>query len=588
MLQTLFFIIFLFFSTSVNAIAKFNTTYQTYYKVEESGNTHVTFVINQTNNLSVVFATEYGISINSTKIKNVKISDEGVLVIPEVNQNENQTVISFPFAKKIVGKDKIHRFSIEYDTEDIALKQGNTWQINIPRFESDENVTDQTTILIVPASFTQPAYIDPKPDLVNGNNYYFSSKVLANRPISAIFGKNQYYKSTLDYFIQNNQTFKIETFVALPPDTSYQSVYYEKIEPEPIKVERDLDGNVLAYYQLNPNQSLKVTATVFFKTDFLPRLNKQNKLLSYTEKNNIWNWGNNIFTIPEVKDLSSPKAIYDYVVSKLTYDYQKINRDGTVRVPASDSLKNYQSAICTDFTDLFIAMARKAGIPARELQGLGISDNPNLKPISSTKDVLHAWPEFFDQNSGKWIQVDPTWGNTTRGVDYFNKLDFNHLVFAIHGQEFDKPRPAGGYKEPGKKTKDIQIEPIPEIQLPKAQAKIIGITKNGHWYELEIKNDSGVFLYGQADIMPTKYTEGIQVDLILAPLEKIKIKLKSKTLIFDSPGTQEVIIKINEQELSYPISNQIIFSKGTIFTIVITILGFLTLFTRSLLLRKRK
>lgn len=593
MRKIIFFISFFILVTflrpsSANAIAKFNTAYQTYYKVEENGNTHVTFVVNQTNNLSIVYATEYGISINETKIKNVKVSDEGVLITPEVSRGENQTTISFPFAKKVVGKDKVHRFSIEYDTEDIVNRQGNTWQINIPRFESDENITDQTAILVVPEGFSQPAYIDPKPDLINGNNYYFSSKILANKPISAIFGKNQYYKSSLDYYIQNSQNSKIETYITLPPNTSYQSVYYEKIEPFPERIEKDPDGNVLAYYQLSPNESKQITAQLYFKTDFLPRQNIVAKNSTYIEKNKIWNYDDNLFTIPEVKGLSSPKAIYDYVSSKLEYDYQKINRDGTVRIPASESLKNFHSAICTDFTDLYVTLARKAGIPARELEGLALSENPDLKPISTTQDVLHAWPEFYNETIGNWVQVDPTWGSTTRGIDYFNKLDFNHLVFAIHGTSPDKPFPAGAFKNPSKKSKDIKIEAITEISLPKGEIKINSLSKNSRWYDLQIQNTSGVFVTGPLEVSETKYTEKYLTEVNLAPFEKQTIKLKSIGTLFASQEPEAVIIKLNEQQLTYQFESQSLYSKSYLFAIISLILGIITWLTRGLLLRRRK
>ena len=73
----------------------------------------------------------------------------------------------------------------------------------------------------------------------------------------------------------------------------------------------------------------------------------------------------------------------------------------------------------------------------RELEGMAISDNPNLKPIitSPSQDILHAWPGTLIPLL-KWIQVDPTWG--VLPFDYFNKLDFNHQ-FVIHGQDPEYP-----------------------------------------------------------------------------------------------------------------------------------------------------
>jgi len=49
--------------------------------------------------------------------------------------------------------------------------------------------------------------------------------------------------------------------------------------------------------------------------------------------------------------------------------------------------------------------------------------------------------------------VDPTWGNTTGGVDYFNTFDFDHLAFVVKGISSTYPVPAGGYKLTGDENK---------------------------------------------------------------------------------------------------------------------------------------
>ena len=85
--------ILLFFPKQINALAKFNTTYQINYRVEDDGITHVNFVINQKNNLSVVYATDFGISVNETKLENIKVKDEGMYVTPEVIKSLNQTFL---------------------------------------------------------------------------------------------------------------------------------------------------------------------------------------------------------------------------------------------------------------------------------------------------------------------------------------------------------------------------------------------------------------------------------------------------------------------------------------------------------------
>ena len=110
-----------------------------------------------------------------------------------------------------------------------------------------------------------------------------------------------------------------------------------------------------------------------------------------------------------------------------------------------------------EFTDVFIAIARAAGIPARESVGYAYTSNGRLRPLSFVADVLHAWPEYYDTDQHVWVPIDPTWASTTGGVNYFDKLDFNHIVFAHYGVTSDYPYPAGFYRKNGKTTKDVTV-----------------------------------------------------------------------------------------------------------------------------------
>lgn len=584
-LLTIFFGIF---ASTTNAITKFDTKYQVYYRVEESGNTKVTFVITQTNNLSVVYATEYGISLNETKISNLKITDESTVIQnPSVVKSQNQTVISFPFANKVVGKNKVKNFTIEYETPEIVSKQGATWQINIPRFESSESISEQTAILSLPEKFPQPAYVDPKPDIVNNNTYYFSSKSMANKPISAIFGKAQYYSAKIDYHLANEQSSTASKSITLPPNTTYQTVSYVNIDPKPESIKQDDDGNLLAYYDLKANQSIDIKVELNIKTDFQAKANLFTKKNSYLDSNQIWNFNDTTFTMPEIKNLTSPKSIYDYVTNKLKYDYQKINESGTVRQPASEVLKNPMSAICTDFTDLFVTLSRKAGIPARELEGIAITDNQDLKPISNKIDLLHAWPEYFDKEKNTWIQVDPTWGNTTRGLDYFTKLDFNHIVFAIHGISPLEPVPAGGFRKNNSQDKYIQINPTEEFIFPDSKPIPSLASKGLNQAKLTIFNPQGTYLYGQIEVAENGYLKQYNGNINVPPFSQVEVLLQTKTFSFVDTTSSESIITING--INYPVkSNQEQVSSPFLFAIGGILLGASTFIARSLLLRRQR
>ncbi|HEX9007899.1 MAG TPA: transglutaminase domain-containing protein [Patescibacteria group bacterium] len=568
------------------ALAKFSTNYQINYTVAPTGITHVKFFINQKNNLSVVYATDFSLSVNNTKINNVRVVDENVVIPADVTKTRNQTSISFSFTNKIVGKDKNHFFSVEYDTEDVATKFGNTWQINIPKLEQDENLTDQNIILTVPPDFPKPAYIDPNPSVVINNVYYFSGSQLANKPIGAVFGLSQFFKANLDYHLVNDLDNSVEQSIALPPDTNYQSVFIENIDPKPIRFETDEDGNLLAFYKLNAHTKLNISVAESIKVNFRPSPEKDVPVQKYLATNQIWDFESNIFTIPEVQNLTTPKAIYDYVSDKLNYDYQKVNQNQSQHYSASESLKNSSSAICTDFTNVFVALARKTGIPAREIEGYAFSENSDLKPLSLTQDVLHAWPEYYDQDKHTWIQVDPTWANTTHGVDYFNKLDLNHITFVIHGIDPFSPVSAGGYKVGSSKTKDVDIQPLNEISFPDPTIEIKSVDQNNDKIEITFKNVSGIGYHNDLSVENTKYFTSYTAPIVIAPFTEKKIEMDLINRPYLKPVGIKAIIYLNGQRLERNLTIQPLIPTFALLSGAVVILGSVALTARRIHFRR--
>ena len=189
------------------------------------------------------------------------------------------------------------------------------------------------------------------------------------------------------------------------------------------------------------------------------------------------------------KVYTTPREIYDYVVQTLTYDYKRATQI-PIRKGAAQALETPNNAICMEFTDLFIAIARAAGIPAREAVGYAHTTNARLRPLSFVSDVLHAWPEYYDEGRQIWIPVDPTWADTTGGVNYFDKLDFNHIVFSYHGKSSEYPFPAGFYKKAGENSKDVSVS-FAKL-LPREGTPALEVT-----YNVPSKVTSGFTFRGQ-------------------------------------------------------------------------------------------
>lgn len=424
---------------------EFTSSYNVVYAIKDTGTARVTQNIFITNTTSDYYVNEYSLTISSTKINNIYASDsEGPLKI-DVSKNNNGTEIKTTFNKKVAGLGKTLNFTLSYDSEDIASHNGNIWEVNIPKLAKTEGTISYVATLLVPSSFGNPTYIHPNP---GSKALIFTKEQLEKTGITITFGEYQLLNYTLKYYLSNPKKNKIYIEIALPPETKYQQIWLEAISPQPNSVKIDEDGNWLARYNLNVNQSINIIATGSAKlhmyplgSDTLSEIDRQ----KYLEPKKYWEV--NDPKISELaKNLQTPKAIYDYVVKTLSYDYKRVNSE-TERFGAVQALNKPTNAVCMEFTDLFIALSRAAGIPARELNGYAYTNNEKLRPLSLSTDILHAWPEYWDSEKNVWIPVDPTWENTTSGVDYFNKLDFNHFVFAIKGMDSEYPFPAGSYKK---------------------------------------------------------------------------------------------------------------------------------------------
>lgn len=588
LLILLFVICNLIFAKSAYALASFSTDYIITYDINENGQTHVTFNIAQKNNLSTVYATSFSLSLSQTNLKNILVKDASGPINPQISQTENVTNINFDFVDKVVGRDKVNRFSIQFDSPDIANKQGSIWEINIPKLEPNENTNTQQIILKVPTSFGEPAYIDPKPSRDEKGSYVFTPTTLSNKSISAVFGTTQFFKLQLTYNLSNPLSKKLTTQIALPPDTAYQTVFIKNLTPPPKDIAADPDGNWLASFVIDPNTDLQISADLYLKLSFNPKKSPLNNANLYVRETNLWNYSDPEI-IAKAVDLTTPKSIYDFVTNYLSYSYSRISQNaGPSRPGASWALTNPHSAICTEFTDLFVAIARKNNIPARENQGFAMSTNDKLKPLSLGKDVLHAWPEYYNQEKQTWIQVDPTWGNTTGGIDYFNKLDLNHLVFVIHGTDSTQPLPAGSYKTIGGGSKDIYVQVTNPVAFPNPTFEVSYISTDAKHLYLNLKNTSGVSTNADVSVTEDPHVKGVSQNYHLIPFSSTVVEIETKQTPTLSSTTAPLIIDVNGQKITLDITYQSNLPLGLILgTAVLTTLG-LALITRSLYLRRRR
>ena len=450
------FIIYPSFILPANAEGEISSAQNVTFQVFESGRTHVRHDVSLTNLTTNYYASEYSLFLGFTDLENITATDSLGTLSTEVAPGDDGTNIHMVFNDQVVGKSNVLSFSISYDTEEVASRNGRIWEINIPRIKDSPDLGDYTTRLVVPVSFGKANYIKPTLSVPTGALVFQKEDVL--RGISVVFGDYQLFDFSLSYHVKNDKLYPIITEIALPPTTSYQDIILETLDPAPITVYVDRDGNWLARYRLEGSEKLDITAVGRAKIYHTPQkdlLMETGNMDTYLKPQKYWEVADGKIT-EKAGELKTPKAIYDYVAKTLQYDFDRIEK-GLPRAGAAEVMGNPKSAICMEFTDLFIALARSAGIPAREVDGFAYTKNSRLRPLSLEKDILHAWPEYYDSEKKMWIAVDPTWGSTS-GIEYFDIFDFNHFAFVVKGQDSEYPSPAGSYKEASDlDKKDVEV-----------------------------------------------------------------------------------------------------------------------------------
>lgn len=473
LLRLVFFLCLSFLWTSSAFAADFSFDYDVTYTIAAHGTTRVKQAITITNNVTHLFAQNYSLTIASERIDNVVVTDPLGPIEPELVKQDGQTIITVPFNAKSVGIGKELPFVIEYDTRDIAKKNGRIWEIIIPGLEETEEINSYTIQVSVPPSFGKTAYVTPIPSVANT----WTLDEHKGKGITVAFGDFQNFGFNLKYHLENTSGGTELQEITLPPDTAFQKVVISRISHVPQNVTTDRDGNWLAQFSLSPKEKKDIivegNVLIYNTPQFPTKSLSEADFSTYTQPQKYWEQTEAIKA--KAAELKTPRAIYDYVVETLTYDYERVS-SAIDRFGAAHAFLNPTDAVCMEFSDLFVALARAAGIPAREVHGYAYTTNSRLQPLSLTSDVLHAWPEYYDTEKRLWIPVDPTWGNTTRGVDYFDQLDFNHIAFAILGQHSDYPFPAGSFRN-DTSTKDVFVDfSAEQLLIPEAtfSAEIVG------------------------------------------------------------------------------------------------------------------
>jgi hypothetical protein len=112
----------------------------------------------------------------------------------------------------------------------------------------------------------------------------------------------------------------------------------------------------------------------------------------------------NTITAGEEDPFKKAEMLYNFVIKKLDYDYERM-KEKSFKISEASDILNWDKGVCTDYSLLYASLCRAAGIPCKFIVGLSLhSISSEYNGVSS---MSHAWNEIKLPGYG-WVPIDAT------------------------------------------------------------------------------------------------------------------------------------------------------------------------------------
>ncbi len=237
----------------------------------------------------------------------------------------------------------------------------------------------------------------------------------------------------------------LSVYLAIPRDMDNQELIGTiTFDPEPKEVLTDKWGQKVAHFQfvdIGPTQFTTVTmlaSVKLYETRYFVFPDKVGKLTDIPESIlGAYLVDDSKFSLEDqiiqeavkkaVGDETNPywigRKIFNYVIEHVDYELA----GGWNIAPA---VLDRGNGSCSEYSFVYIAMCRAAGLPARYAGSIAIRGDD-----ASYDDVFHRWVEIYLPNYG-WLPVDPSRGDSkwpSKRADSFGYLSNKLLITTVGG-----------------------------------------------------------------------------------------------------------------------------------------------------------
>lgn len=348
--------------------------------------------------------------------------------------------VEVPYDSSIgIGQSK--EFKIVYSNYGLTKTTGALLDIFAPgfdknyKFENESTRYTYKTTIKLNRNLGEVGFVVPDPvaTTVEGDYYVYQipTESLVGSKIWIQIGKTQYYQFTLKQNVKASDTLNKGYFneysLVIPRDMieaeTAQKVFFKRFDPEPKQVITDEEGNLIATFKMPSHQNGVITVEGYAQVQKLEsQASKANagmlsdiniqEMVKYLNPAEFWEVDH-----PEIQgkatDLKSEKNnIYEIVESNYshiveTIDYSEIKRFGINNRQGALKTLRGGAAVCMEYSDLFLALSRAQGIPARAAFGYGYDAR-----IGEEQQDAHQWVQVYLPGLNQWLSVDVTWGES--------------------------------------------------------------------------------------------------------------------------------------------------------------------------------
>ncbi|MEW6592903.1 MAG: transglutaminase-like domain-containing protein [Candidatus Hadarchaeota archaeon] len=436
---------------ATSAAASGSSYYKFYdrsFTIKENKSLVVSDTITLVNTSSNTLITSVTWTIPTAEISDVQVRDDvGPLDFTKTTIGASTRLQIF-FRGSGIGPGSELTYYVSYTAEGMVLGNAVEYRAGLGGITAGESRYDNYIVRIRGPSGSRFFLSTPTANLVENDPPLlgYSTAVPAGGSFEGLrvrfYRQPAYYKVRLNYSLTNSGAssttgLTLDTILfnhGIPWQSSATASSSIPMKTMYLDEENNLHG-VLKIDEIPPGQTLNFWVDLIYDVSlYEPNLGPDDvgeildvpqSLSGYLKPDNMWDSSSALIqqhvsqllgVQPKNFDVYSvSENISQHAVDVLDYELQNV-RQGSLW-----ALTNGKGD-CSEYTDLSIAMARAAGIPARALYGWGYYEEENLRG--------HAWLEFYFPNKG-WQPADPTWRETTG--DYFSRLDPIHLTRNVNG-----------------------------------------------------------------------------------------------------------------------------------------------------------